>query len=190
MPPPRVVLGTAYYPEYLSRELHGRVDTDLDLMSAAGIGVIRVGESVWSTWEPRDGVFGLDWIRPVLVVPQENGVRSDVRWAELTDADGNGLRVEGAPHFQLTARRRPDLPANALIGDTEARGRGRWAWDGDPAWKGPRRGEPRCWLSFGASSSRRRPDPAQLSARLPRVMARWPSRCGPTPPRSAMSRTA
>ncbi|TDO52473.1 beta-galactosidase [Kribbella sp. VKM Ac-2527] len=39
------------------------------------------------------------------VVPQENGSRIDVRWAELTDADGNGLRVEGAPHFQLTARR-------------------------------------------------------------------------------------
>jgi beta-galactosidase len=28
-----------------------------------------------------------------------------VRWAELTDADGNGVRVEGAPYFQLTARR-------------------------------------------------------------------------------------
>ena len=39
------------------------------------------------------------------VVPQENGSRIDVRWAELTDANGNGLRVEGDPHFQLTARR-------------------------------------------------------------------------------------
>jgi beta-galactosidase len=39
------------------------------------------------------------------VVPQENGSRIDVRWAELTDASGNGLRVEGAPYFQLTARR-------------------------------------------------------------------------------------
>ncbi|MFI7065506.1 beta-galactosidase [Kribbella sp. NPDC050124] len=66
MLPPRVVLGTAYYPEYLPRELRDRVEVDLDLMVAAGITAIRVGESVWSTWEPRDGVFDLEWIRPVL----------------------------------------------------------------------------------------------------------------------------
>lgn len=66
MLPPRVVLGTAYYPEYLPRDLGDRVEVDLDLMVAAGITAIRVGESVWSTWEPRDGVFDLEWIRPVL----------------------------------------------------------------------------------------------------------------------------
>ncbi|MEV0290771.1 beta-galactosidase [Kribbella sp. NPDC050820] len=66
MLPPRVVLGTAYYPEYLPRELGDRVEVDLDLMVAAGITAIRVGESVWSTWEPRDGVFDLEWVRPVL----------------------------------------------------------------------------------------------------------------------------
>jgi beta-galactosidase len=63
MLPPRVVLGTAYYPEYLPPELGDRIGTDLDLMAAAGITAIRVGESVWSTWEPRDGVFELEWIR-------------------------------------------------------------------------------------------------------------------------------
>lgn len=31
--------------------------TDLDLMKDAGFTVIRVGESVWSTWEPRNGQF-------------------------------------------------------------------------------------------------------------------------------------
>ncbi|MGW1344599.1 beta-galactosidase [Kribbella sp. NPDC002412] len=66
MLPPRVVLGTAYYPEYLPRDLGDRVEADLDLMAAAGITAIRVGESVWSTWEPRDGVFDLDWVSPVL----------------------------------------------------------------------------------------------------------------------------
>jgi beta-galactosidase len=74
MLPPRVVLGTAYYPEYLPRELRDRVDTDLDLMAAAGITAIRVGESVWSTWEPRDGVFDLEWIRPVLDGAGERGI--------------------------------------------------------------------------------------------------------------------
>ncbi|TCN38302.1 beta-galactosidase [Kribbella orskensis] len=74
MLPSRVLLGTAYYPEYLPRALAGRIDTDLDLMAAAGMTAIRVGESVWSTWEPRDGVFDLDWLRPVLDGAAERGV--------------------------------------------------------------------------------------------------------------------
>ena len=47
----------------------------------------------------------VDELQTPYVVPQENGSRIDVRWAELTDADGNGLRVAGSPSFQLTARR-------------------------------------------------------------------------------------
>ncbi|NIK57734.1 glycoside hydrolase family 2 TIM barrel-domain containing protein [Kribbella shirazensis] len=47
----------------------------------------------------------VDDLQTPYVVPQENGARVDVRWAELTDAEGNGVRVTGAPHFQLTARR-------------------------------------------------------------------------------------
>ncbi|MFI5698152.1 glycoside hydrolase family 2 TIM barrel-domain containing protein [Kribbella sp. NPDC051586] len=48
--------------------------------------------------------FTVDELQTPYVVPQENGSRVDVRWAELTDAEGNGLRVTGAPHFHLTAR--------------------------------------------------------------------------------------
>ena len=47
----------------------------------------------------------VDELQTPYVVPQENGSRIDVRWAELTDAGGNGLRVDGTPYFQLTARR-------------------------------------------------------------------------------------
>ncbi|HEX4702728.1 MAG TPA: glycoside hydrolase family 2 TIM barrel-domain containing protein, partial [Pseudonocardiaceae bacterium] len=45
-----------------------------------------------------------DWQTPY-VFPQENGNRADVRWAELTGTDGTGLRIEGDPVFNLTARR-------------------------------------------------------------------------------------
>lgn len=62
-PGPRVLFGAAYYHEY---QPHPRLRVDLDLMSAARFSVIRVGESVWSTWEPQDGVFDLDWLDPVL----------------------------------------------------------------------------------------------------------------------------
>ena len=54
--------GAAYYAEYHRDD----VEADLDLMAEAGFTVIRVGESVWSTWEPEDGVFDLDWLTPVL----------------------------------------------------------------------------------------------------------------------------
>jgi beta-galactosidase len=36
--------------------------------------VIRVGESVWSTWEPEDGVLDLDWLEPVLDEAHERGI--------------------------------------------------------------------------------------------------------------------
>ncbi|WP_245631509.1 beta-galactosidase [Curtobacterium ammoniigenes] len=58
-----VLFGAAYYAEY---QPEGTLDRDLDLMRDAGFTVIRVGESVWSTWEPREGVFELDWLEPVL----------------------------------------------------------------------------------------------------------------------------
>jgi beta-galactosidase len=42
------------------------------------------------------------------VRPQENGNRCEVRWAELADPAGTGLRVEGSPVFNLAARRWSD----------------------------------------------------------------------------------
>lgn len=65
-------LGTAYYNEYLPDP--ARLQTDLQLMAAAGITCIRVGESVWSTWEPRDGEFDLEWLAPVLDGAAEHGI--------------------------------------------------------------------------------------------------------------------
>ncbi|MEV7608602.1 beta-galactosidase [Microbacterium sp. NPDC089320] len=66
-----VLFGAAYYAEYQPAL---DLDRDLDLMADAGFTVIRVGESVWSTWEPREGVFALDWLRPVLDGAQRRGI--------------------------------------------------------------------------------------------------------------------
>ena len=68
---PRIGFGAAYYPEYLEP---GRIAVDLDLMARAGFTMIRVGESVWSTWEPADGDFRLDWLAPVLEGAHERGI--------------------------------------------------------------------------------------------------------------------
>lgn len=71
-PLPRPVLfGAAYYHEY---QPSPRLDEDLDLMAAAGFTVIRVGESVWSTWEPEDGRLELDWLQPVLDGAHRRGI--------------------------------------------------------------------------------------------------------------------
>lgn len=69
--PARVLFGAAYYTEYQPYE---RLKADLDLMAEASFSVIRVGESVWSTWEPEDGVFDLDWLQPVLDGAHERGI--------------------------------------------------------------------------------------------------------------------
>jgi len=66
-----VLFGAAYYAEYQPSD---RLEPDLDLMQQAGFSVIRVGESVWSTWEPREGEFDLDWLQPVLDGAHARGI--------------------------------------------------------------------------------------------------------------------
>ena len=70
-PPDRVLFGAAYYHEYQPTP---RLEIDLDLMQRAHFSVIRVGESVWSTWEPDNGVFELDWLQPVLDGAHARGI--------------------------------------------------------------------------------------------------------------------
>jgi len=67
----RVLFGAAYYQEY---QPYDRLEQDLDLMAEARFSVIRVGESVWSTWEPENGRFDLDWLQPVLDGAQARGI--------------------------------------------------------------------------------------------------------------------
>lgn len=50
----RLLYGAAYYDEYLP---YDRIEKDMEMMEKANINVIRIAESTWSTWEPREGVF-------------------------------------------------------------------------------------------------------------------------------------
>ena len=70
--PEQVLYGVAYYAEY---QPYDRLERDLDLMAQAGLTVIRVGESVWSTWEPEDGRFELEWLAPVLDGAHARGIK-------------------------------------------------------------------------------------------------------------------
>jgi beta-galactosidase len=69
---PTVLYGVAYYPEYMP---YDRLDKDVELMQKAGINVVRVGESTWSSWEPRDGDFQFAWMQRVLDRLHEGGIK-------------------------------------------------------------------------------------------------------------------
>ena len=49
-----ILYGAAYYDEYMP---YDRIETDMQMMKDAGMNVIRIAESTWSTWEPQEGVL-------------------------------------------------------------------------------------------------------------------------------------
>jgi len=56
---PSLLLGAAWYPEQWPES---RWEADLSLMEAAHIHLVRVGEFAWSSLEPREGDYELDWL--------------------------------------------------------------------------------------------------------------------------------
>jgi beta-galactosidase len=99
-PRKQVLFGAAYYHEYHPTP---RLDTDLDLMTQAGFSVIRVGESVWSTWEPEDGQFDLNWLQPILDGAHQRDIGVVL-----------GTPTYAAPPW--LARRYPEIAAEASTG--------------------------------------------------------------------------
>lgn len=61
--PNKLLFGVAYYDEYMPYE---RLDKDVQMMKEAGINVVRIAESTWSTLEPQEGVFDFTHIDRVL----------------------------------------------------------------------------------------------------------------------------
>ncbi len=57
--PSAPMLGVAWYPEQWPE---ARWDVDLALMEQAGIRFVRIGEFAWSTLEPHEGEYRLDWM--------------------------------------------------------------------------------------------------------------------------------
>ncbi|MFA9377039.1 MAG: beta-galactosidase [Lachnotalea sp.] len=55
--------GAAYYAEYMP---YDRIETDMQLLKKAGMNVIRIAESTWSTWEPQDNIFDFSYLHYML----------------------------------------------------------------------------------------------------------------------------
>ncbi len=101
LPADRILFGAAFYDEY---RVSGTLERDLDLMADAGFTVIRVGESVWSTWEPEPGRFELDWLQPVLDGAHERGIAVIL-----------GTPTYAAPPWLRTAH--PEIAAETATGE-------------------------------------------------------------------------
>jgi beta-galactosidase len=70
-----VLYGAAYYNEYMPGDQNARLDKDVSLMKAAGLNVVRMGESTWSLWEPEDGRFEYAWMDRVVDAMGKAGIK-------------------------------------------------------------------------------------------------------------------
>lgn len=68
----RLLYGVAYYDEYMP---YDRLDEDVRMMQEAGITVVRIAESTWSTLEPQDGTFDFTHIDRVLDAMNRASIR-------------------------------------------------------------------------------------------------------------------
>lgn len=67
----KLYYGVAYYDEYMP---YDRLKTDMQMIKRAGMNVIRIAESTWSTWEPKEGEFDFTHLHRVLKASQEAGL--------------------------------------------------------------------------------------------------------------------
>ncbi|HVZ84842.1 MAG TPA: beta-galactosidase [Terracidiphilus sp.] len=72
---PTVLYGAAYYNEYMPGDQNARLEKDVALMKAAGINVVRMGESTWSLWEPEDGHFEYAWMDHIVDEMGKAGIK-------------------------------------------------------------------------------------------------------------------
>jgi beta-galactosidase len=66
-----LLYGAAYYHEYMPYE---RLEQDVEMMKAAGMNVVRIAESTWSTLEIKEGQFNFSHIDIVLEAMEKAGI--------------------------------------------------------------------------------------------------------------------
>ncbi len=51
------------------------MDEDIDMMMSAGMNVVRIAESTWSTLEPEEGIFNFSYIDRVIEKTEAAGMK-------------------------------------------------------------------------------------------------------------------
>jgi len=108
--PPALLLGSAWYPEQWPES---RWETDLSLMQQAHMHVVRVGEFAWSSLEPSEGKYDLDWLERAINLAGKHGIYTvlgtptatppawlSTRYPEILRIDENGHRAEHGNRLQ------------------------------------------------------------------------------------------
>ncbi len=67
----KIYYGVAYYDEYMPDD---RLAADISMMKEAGINIVRIAESTWSTLEPQEGEYNFYHIDRVLNAMHEAGI--------------------------------------------------------------------------------------------------------------------
>lgn len=99
-----LLFGAAYYPEYMP---YDRIETDLKMMKNAGMNVIRIAESTWSTLEPKDGIYDFSYIDRTLEAAEEYEMYVIIgtptyaipSWLERKDPDVMAVTEQGRERY-------------------------------------------------------------------------------------------
>jgi beta-galactosidase len=99
-----ILFGVAYYHEYMPYE---RLEQDVALMKDAGINYVRLGESTWQLWEPKEGEFEFAWMDQVVSAMHKAGIKVIIgtptysipawlyhKYPEITAMQENGQRLK------------------------------------------------------------------------------------------------
>jgi len=146
---PALGLGTAWYPEQWPES---RWDADLTLMEQAHVNFVRVGEFAWSTIEPHEGEFHLDWLQHAVRAAERHHIAvvvgtpsaappawltqkypNTLRTMENGRKDGHGNRQQfdwSDPKYRELSRRVAERMAEALGHDANVIG---WQIDNEYA---------------------------------------------------------
>ena len=107
---PPLLLGAAWYPEQWPES---RWEADLALMEKAHLHVVRVGEFAWSSMEPTEGHYDLDWLERAINLAGKHGIYTvlgtptatppawlTAKYPETLRIDENGHRDEHGNRLQ------------------------------------------------------------------------------------------
>jgi len=103
VPKNELLYGVAYYDEYMP---YDRLDKDIKMMKDAGINIVRIAESTWSTVEPQDNVFDFSHIDRVLNAMHKAGIKV----------------IVGTPTYAVPAwlvKKYPDILATTQMGKNQ-----------------------------------------------------------------------
>ncbi len=67
----KLLYGAAYYDEYMP---YDRLEQDIQMMKKARINTVRIAESTWSSYEPKEGVFDFSHVERVLNAMEQAGI--------------------------------------------------------------------------------------------------------------------